>query len=246
MDDFVMRHYTRLAPNYNAYWKYSPSHIKTLGNEIIRILDINPDDAFVDIGCGTGLYSDQIATQTGFTDTATCVDPCREMLAQIPNPKRFRVVNADAESFASRPDLRYNKVLVKEVIQHVVDFKTFLNNIHNSLSNDGRILIIKNVFSDSYPLFGTAKALDRNQEKSTENVLKALEGCGFKTSFESLFLPVALEKGTYFDMIRGRYLSFLSRLSDDDIESGIKELDSNYRDQEILFTDNFQFILGIK
>ena len=51
------KHYDHLAEKYDSLWFYSENFVSFLCQNIINDLDLHPEDKFVDLGCGTGIYA---------------------------------------------------------------------------------------------------------------------------------------------------------------------------------------------
>jgi ubiquinone/menaquinone biosynthesis C-methylase UbiE len=74
-------HYSRLAARFEENWAYSPAFVAWMSGRIASRLSPRAGDRVIDVGCGTGLYSQVLVRRAG---TAVCVDPSAAMLAQLP------------------------------------------------------------------------------------------------------------------------------------------------------------------
>ncbi|MFQ5507472.1 MAG: SAM-dependent methyltransferase, partial [Planctomycetota bacterium] len=63
MTDIVDAHYRRLANQYDEFLLYSPDFVRALTSKMIEMLELQPDEVLVDLGCGTGIYSSDILRQ---------------------------------------------------------------------------------------------------------------------------------------------------------------------------------------
>ena len=56
----IQNHYQTLANKYDKFWGSSPEFINFLTQKIIESLKLVSTDILVDLGCGTGIYSQAI------------------------------------------------------------------------------------------------------------------------------------------------------------------------------------------
>ncbi|MDF3292588.1 class I SAM-dependent methyltransferase [Streptomyces silvisoli] len=86
--------------------------------QIGTALALRSTDRFADVGCGTGLFTREIARLLLPQHPLLCVDPFAAMLKQVEDSGRLLPVQASAEDLAAqRIKLRYallDAVLVKE------------------------------------------------------------------------------------------------------------------------------------
>jgi ubiquinone/menaquinone biosynthesis C-methylase UbiE len=139
-DEVIQTHYRRLGPNYNALLQYSPDFVRTLTSKMIEELRLHEDDRFVDLGCGTGMYTVDLLQQVPLRQPAIGVDPFAEMLAHIPDDAHIVAVQADALEFSARAG-SYDKVLIKEAVHHIDQRKQLFRNLHERLAPGGELLV---------------------------------------------------------------------------------------------------------
>ncbi|MFT6937077.1 MAG: hypothetical protein ACJA1N_001377 [Saprospiraceae bacterium] len=59
--------------------------------------------------------------------------------------------------------------------------------------------------------------------------------------------PLSIEKNRYLKMVTNRYISILSLFSDDEIKTGIKEIEKKHKNHDYLeFDDIFVVVTGKK
>ena len=245
-ENLVENHYKNLSENYDDYLLYSPAFVRTLTKKMIQMLDIKEDDVFVDLGGGTGMYTKDILDQVPLKKPAILVDPFAEMLSQAESHYKIECKQYDGLAFSALEG-KYDKVLMKEAVHHIEDKDLLFQNLFERLSPGGQLLLAHVPPELDYPLF--KKALDkvRTWHADPEDLNRTLKKTGFQVNHEYLKYPQSIPKQKYIDMVRTGYMTVLSSFSDEEIEEGIKEMETNLSGKEILeFEDHFDFISAWK
>lgn len=245
-EELLGRHYKSLAERYNDFLYYSPEFIRALTSKMIEMLELRETDTFVDLGCGTAMYSLDIIQQVPLKEKIIAVDPYPEMLAQIPKDVPVRKVELDALSFARQPGA-YDKVLIKEAIHHVPEREELFDCLYKRLNKDGILLLVHVPPEVEYPLF--QKALERCKEwhADPDELSEQLKNAGFRLERDSLRYPHTIAKEKYFQMVRSCYMSVLTSMDESDIEEGLMEMEQEYRKHEVLrFIDHFDYLKAVK
>ena len=242
----VTEHYDNLSNEFNRFWNYSNSFVASLTADIRHYLDLKSGDVFVDIGCGTGLYTLKLVDGVVPELKTICVDVSSRQLQNIPDKPGLVKVLSDAYDFAKAPG-KFDKILLKEVMHHVKKKDELIKELCRSLNISGRVLIIISPVKVNYPLFRKALSI-RNKGRSIKRLLvKAMTDEGLTVEVYRKKYQVKIEKERYFEMVRGRYMSFLSSLSDDELSLGVKEMEKVFSTLEhVVFFERYIFILGQK
>ncbi|NUM52223.1 MAG: class I SAM-dependent methyltransferase [Candidatus Hydrogenedentes bacterium] len=242
----VERHYRRLAVNYDRFLYYSSDFVAAVSARVIEALDLRSEDRFVDLGCGTGMFTIEIANRVNLNQPVLAVDPFIEMLAQVPQNRGIRTIMMDALIF-SRQTMAYDKVLMKESVHHVRDRVALFENLRRRLSSRGRLLLVGVPPEIDYPLFDAALERSVSWHADPETLAGDMQSAGFAVRTGELTYNHAIPKGTYFEMVRSKYMSLLSTFSDDQIDQGLREMAARYADVSTLrFQDRFRTVLGVK
>lgn len=245
-EEVLDRHYKSLSERYNDFLYYSPGFVRTLTSKMIEMLELRETDVFVDLGCGTAMYSLDIIQQLPLKERVIAVDPYPEMLAQIPQDAYVEKVALDALSFARKP-AAYDKVLIKEAIHHVPEREELFDCLYKRLNDGGILLLVHVPPKVEYPLF--KKALDRCLEwhADPDELSEQLKAAGFRLERDSVRYPHAIAKEKYFQMVQNCYMSVLTSMDKDDIEEGLLEMEREYRDHDVLrFVDHFDYLKAVK
>jgi ubiquinone/menaquinone biosynthesis C-methylase UbiE len=239
-------HYDHLAPVYDQNWAYSPDFLEWMSGCILTRLRVKHGDRVVDVGCGTGLYARRLAEHTG---SVVCVDPSARMLERIPDDPRLVVVQASAEDLASGstvpPGGRFEAIVVKEAIHHVVDRGAVIGGLAKLLVPGGRLLIVMLPTSIEYPLFQAAHDRFRELQPDPRAIAAAMGDAGLTVELSYDDFPLAFPTDRYVAMVRDRYLSLLSMFDDEELAAGMAEIRRRYPGEQVEFRDRFAFVLGV-
>ena len=245
-DATVAEHYRRLADHYDEFLLYSPRFIRTLTSKMVQMLDLREADRFVDLGCGTAMYSADILQQVRLTTPVTGVDPFPEMLARIPDGVPVTKVALGALAFSAQPGA-YDKILMKEAVHHEEDRATLFANLFARLRPAGRLLLVHVPPKLDYPLFDAALRRAEQWHADPDKLVRLLMQAGFAVEREAVDFRHTIPTRKYFQMVGGRYMSVLSSFSAEDIAEGLREMERRYGALETLeFIDHFDYIAGIK
>jgi 2-polyprenyl-3-methyl-5-hydroxy-6-metoxy-1,4-benzoquinol methylase len=247
--DGTQAHYDRLAANYDHNWAYSPAYIAWMTRCILDRAAIGPGQVFADIGCGTGLYSRQLAAAGA---TVICADPSQAMLDQLPGDSALEPVRASAQDIAERrvalPTQRLDAIVIKEAVHHVPasDRQAVLNGLTGLLAPGGRIVIAMLPAQISYPLFPAALQRFESLQPDPADIVAALSRAGLETELTYDSYALTFEKDRYLAMVRNRYMSLLASFTDAELERGITEIRERFPGDRLEFADRFAFIRGIR
>ncbi len=246
MKQVLDRHYKGLADDYDRFLYYSEDFVRALTAKMIQMLRLNESDKFVDLGCGTGMYSLAILEQLTFKHDILDVDPYPEMLAKIPSNAPIKRLATAALAFSKRPE-SYDKILIKEAIHHIPEREELFQNLYQRLNAGGILLLVHVPPKVQYPLF--SKALERCEQwhADPDELEEQLRAAGFAVERSALDYPHAIPKEQYFKMVEGCYMSALSSVDPEDIRQGLAEMAEKYQCQDTLkFIDHFDYIAGKK
>ena len=244
----VQKHYQNLAQNFDDLWTYSPAFIKFISEQIVQHLELKSHDIFLDLGCGTGLFTKEINSIVRFENPVICCDISADMLAQFPENSHYHCVVMDAVNFSCQ-SYEYNQILMKEMIHHlnVDEQEKLLENLFARLQLGGKFLLMLLPPTIEYPLFETALRRYEDLQPDYKYLIKLFQKVGFKTSVDFIEYPLSIPKSKYIKMVNNRYMSLLSSFDDKEIQKGIFEIEQKYSNQAILeFNDRFVCITGEK
>lgn len=242
-------HYDRLAASYDQNWAYSPAYITWMTRCILDRAATGPGQVVADIGCGTGLYSRQLAAAGA---TVICADPSQAMLDQLPGDPALVPVRASAQDIAEHrvalPAQPLDAIVIKEAVHHVPasDRHAVLNGLTELLAPGGRIVIAMLPARISYPLFTAALQRFESLQPDPADIAAALSGAGLETELSYDSYALTFEKDRYLAMVRNRYMSLLADFTDAELERGVAEIRERFPGDRLEFADRFAFIRGIR
>jgi SAM-dependent methyltransferase len=180
----------------------------------------------VDVGCGTGRLAGELA-QRGARVWA--VDPSEEMLAEAGRrlPRLVGLKRGSAEALPFR-DGWFERAVLWLVVHHV-DRARALPELRRVLRHGGKIVIA--TFPPGHfrriwlaPLFPSLEAIDRARFPRPDDLGKELEAHGFgNVQIHGLTLPARVTREEALERIRGRYISTLWLLDEDEYRAGLEK-----------------------
>lgn len=240
-------HYDRLAASYDENWAaHNEAFNGWMSERILDRLDLRADDRVVDLGCGTGIFSNALATRV---HGLVCVDPSPKMLAQLPkNSAAVVPVQASAEDVASGgirlPYDRVDAILIKEALHHVRNRGAVIAGLARLLAPGGRMLVVTLPTKISYPLFRRALEVFAAHQPDPADIAGAMRAAelAVEVTYETYRREFARDR--YVAMVRNRHMSLLSEFDDAELESGIREIEREHPEEVLEFDDRFAFVLG--
>lgn len=109
-----------------------------------RALDPRPGETILDLGCGQGLLTADVARAVGDDGHVTGVDPSPDMrdgaVATCTDFPAVTIADGDAHAIPA-PDARYDKAVSLQVLEYVPDMPAALTELHRVLRPGGRVVI---------------------------------------------------------------------------------------------------------
>ncbi|MBN2865418.1 MAG: methyltransferase domain-containing protein [Thiotrichales bacterium] len=223
----MKNHFDDIAEDYNDIWAFTPGYQEFMRNAILEALVLQPNDQLVDVGGGTGSYTYLISQQAGLLNKPYCVEPSAPMAAVAAQNRQLKVCCEDANQFALR-DIRYDKLLLKEVVHHIKDRPAVWQGVFKQLNDVGRMLIVTRPRKLNFPFFDAAKQAFYHNQADANIWADELSLAGFNVDIQYATYEFELDKPVWFNMLRNRFMSDLAPFSDADIEAGILQVDRQY------------------
>lgn len=243
----LKEHYDNLAIQFDKCWHFSDEYLEANKTQIFDLLELKKEDIFIDLGCGSGLYSKLIHNEIQFINKITCVDFSEKMIEQINGLDCIKYQENIVE-FSNRKII-CNKILCKEVIHHLdnKNRKILFNNLYNNLIDNGKLLILYFTKQTNLPLFKNATIEYSKNVVEPDIIVSELIDSNFKVQTFKYKLPIKIDKQQYYNNLRKRFISVLEQFTDEEIESGIIELETKYNTiNQFVISDNMISILAKK
>lgn len=209
----------------DKYLKLIKSHLNT-----------SKEKTFLDLGCGHGDFTKLFSTDFKFSYGL-------EPFLKITNSNDFNI------EFEAIDLFKFNKkvdiLLGKEMIHHIDNKADFFNKLHEVI-NEKAVFITRPKFIE-IPFFNKALTLFSESQPNQDLILKEVPKDKFKYRVNPYSLTITLKKSDFYFLIRSRFWSCFSEFSDLELNKGIEEIDSKFKDKEIIsFKDNLLIIELLK
>jgi len=182
------------------------------------LFDMQKTDRFLDVGCGEGYYTMPLAAHAGYTVGADLSQSVLRVFRGLKNfpAAQIRLVNGDVERLPF-PDESFDKILCSHVLEHVLDDRAVLDEIHRLLRPDGRaILAIPLKYTPQhrtvYAAIGLARSVLKPGKRGTPHLPpgslnKALVGRQAHIRHHSLagFLALVRSAGFEVEVVKGMW-----------------------------------------
>jgi len=97
------------------------------------------------------------------------------------------------------------------------------------------------------PLFEKAKKAFKQNVMMPSDIVSEMQDVGFVVQQSEYSLPIDIEKNKYYNNLRKRFMSVLSLFTEDEIETGILQLEQKYYKTDRIVTEvSMVSILGCK
>jgi SAM-dependent methyltransferase len=190
----------------------------------------------LDVGCGTGRFAVRAAERFGARVWG--VDPSGEMLAEA----RARASRGVGWKQASAEELPFKSGWFDGLHMHLVlhvlsDPERALEECARVMSPGGRLAAVTFELEhfDRFhlvPYFPSLQAIDRERFPDPAEVCRRLTGAGFDgVRHEPIRQQVAIEPGELVERVRGRYISTLHLLDEDEYRRGLALLETDLHDR---------------
>jgi ubiquinone/menaquinone biosynthesis C-methylase UbiE len=223
--------FNQMAPLYDMYRGVDTQVLEYLSRQM-KARASGRDQALLDIGCGTGRYSIQLAEN--YDLQLTGVDVSEKMLNQAreKHPSGVWLLKPIEEAVFS--DEPFDFILMSYVIHHLKDYPKTLSDCHRYLRPGGALFIVTDSheqFHDSYfhQLVPSILEIDLNRFPEIDTLCDTLTRMGFKVNLTELSKRRTVSSRRDVEDIvektRRRYVSTLTYLTDDELETGAQRVE---------------------
>lgn len=227
--------------DHDSLWNFSSGHYEWLSGVISEHLAARPEHMVVDLGAGTGYFLQKLSREVSFANPPVAVEPDPEMARIAKRRTGIRCIDVTAEQYLASPS-KTDRFLLKEMIHHVLDRQTLWSGIRSALNPGGRAVVITRPQVPGIPFFDKAMEAFARGQPGIDTLLSEIESAGLIPEFHEVSMSMSLEKERWLTMLKSRFSTNLNSLSDDDIESGVREIEQKYPCRVIDFHEHLVVI----
>jgi ubiquinone/menaquinone biosynthesis C-methylase UbiE len=184
--------------------------------------------AILDLGCGTGAYSEWL--DEAFDATVIGVEPSARMRAVAEREHahpRVRYLDGSAERIPLAND-SCDAALLSNVLHHVQDLDACLSELGRVIRSGGLVLVRGSLRGSRVPFldyFPAARPIARDQSPPVGEVVAAFSEGGFEhVASEVVDQETSPSFRDYYERVRLRAISTLELIGDDEFEQGIERM----------------------
>ncbi|MGY0219037.1 class I SAM-dependent methyltransferase [Endozoicomonadaceae bacterium StTr2] len=239
-------HYAELGSGFDQAWFFASGYREWLANRICLQLQLGAEDVLVDIGGGTGLFSELVRQQAGLKSDVVCVDRCPELLEVAAKRPGIKVCCADVQQYFMSP-LPGQKILLKEIVHHLPKRPQLWQSMHYALPAEGSVLIVTRPRQSEFPLFAAALDEFARTQPDSETLIAELRQAGFAVQCTEEKFEIKMTTEQWLKMVGSRFLSTLTMIDEEAFVQGYEALKNELSGrQTVEFADRIIFIQAVK
>ena len=221
----------------NKTWLSSKKYISAFNFFLKKKVKLNKNTKILDIGCGRANIISFLQKKYKFKNKAIGIDIVRNKGIK----KNIQFIKSDAIPYLKKKQ-NYDLILIKQSVHFfsIKQLNSLLNLAKKKLNPKGQLLIFSlKIKNNKIPCFKLMrKKLNESLEKD-KIFFKIIKKNLKKISESNFNFKVNIAKKRYLSMISSRYISCLLNISKEDLNKGISEIKSKYKNQ-IKFTDTLK------
>ena len=224
----------------NNTWLSSKKYINTFNNFLRSKVKLNKNSKILDVGCGRANIISYLHKQYKFNNKPIGLDVVRNK--NIKSNIMFKKI--DAIKYLKKTNSLFDLILIKQTIHFFTkkQIKILLKLSKNHLNKNGKIMFFSlQTTNNEIPSFDIMKLKLNSSLKRDEILINEIKKNLKVYKLTYLQYKVNVSKARYIKMIKSRYISCLLKLSNKQLQRGVSEIKSNYKNQ-IKFTDTLNCI----
>lgn len=223
---------TDIPEAYNQGRDHGPAVLQQWMNVIAIHVDEKTVMNVLDLGCGTGRFSQALATR--FNAMVVGVDPSGRMLRQAINSlisDRVFYVAGAAEALPLQAN-SIDLIFISMVFHHFKDSHLVAQECRRVLRENGRVFLrtgsLEKISMYPYvPFFPRSRTLLEEQLPALAFQCEVFESASFQTLFSGVVIQqIAPHYSAFADKLSVRADSILASLDDDEFEAGVRAVRS--------------------
>ena len=219
----------------NKTWLSSKNYIKSFNKFLIQNTKLNSRSEILDIGCGRGKITGNLATKIKLINKPIGLD----VENNKDKSKKIIFKKIDAITYLSKTKITFDLILIKQTI-HLLKKNQILRLLSfckNKLNSNGKIIILSlDPSKNEIPTFSLMKKKLEESLKRDKKIFELITKTYPKIIIKNFIFKVGITKNEYLKMIKKRYISTLLSFSDKQIKVGLNEINLKYKN-ELNFKD---------
>jgi len=224
---------TEIPVVYDRGRDHGPENLQLWMNVLSAYVENQPVNTILDLGCGTGRYSEALARH--FDAAVIGLDPSTKMLDQARKKQRDSRVRYQAGSGEAIPlaDNSVDLIFMSMSFHHFIDPKAAARECRRVLINGAPAVLRTGVREriSSYPyveFFPTSRPIMDEVLPTLPFIREVFESAGFSTvSADIVTQQIAPDLAAYTEKLAAGADSVLAQLSENDFNAGIAAMRAN-------------------
>ena len=219
----------------NKTWLSSKSYIQLFNKFITKQHKLNRYSRILDIGCGRGKITGNLATKFKLINKPIGLD----VENNKDKSKKIIFKKIDAITYLSKTKITFDLILIKQTI-HLLKKNQILRLLSfckNKLNSNGKIIILSlDPNKNEIPTFSLMKKKLEESLKRDKKIFELITKTYPKIIIKNFIFKVVITKNEYLKMIKKKYISTLLSFTDKQIKVGLNEINLKYKN-ELNFKD---------
>ena len=222
-------------------WLSSKRYFDDLTKSLIKVLNLKSNSSILDVGCGRAHLIRNLSSKIDFDNILIGVEPINHKKS---DNKKIKVFNQSIQDFLKQNKNRYDFIIFKQVLHLIplIERNKLYRLICNTLSSKGKIVILQMDKNHNFPSFPLMRQRLQASISKHDEIINELN-LNFSNMKEEKFkFNVKISKKDYLNMVKNRFISILTNLTNSEIKEGCSYINQNYP-SDIIFDDILNIII---
>ena len=211
----------------NKTWLSSKEYIDSFIKFLIKNKKLNRDSSILDIGCGRGKILGKLKTKTKLRNKPIGIDPVNHK----DKDRNIIFKKIDAFKFFKANKIKFDLIIIKQTIHFfpLKDIPRLLRYCKNTLNDNGKLMIFSiNKKQTQIPTFPKMEKRLIQSLKKDLVIKKKILRDNKNIKIKVFNFKVKINRSSYLDMIKQKYISVLLDFKKEELEKGMNEINFNY------------------
>ena len=225
----------------NKTWLSSNDYVDSFVKFLIKNKKLNKDSNILDIGCGRGKILGKIKTKVKLKNKPIGIDPVNHR----DKDRNIIFKRIDAFKFFKANKIKFDLIIIKQTIHFfpIKDIPRLIKYCQNALNNNGKLMIFSiNEKRTQIPTFIKMEKKFKQSLKRGFLIKKKILKNNKYIKNKIFDFYVKIQKNSYLNMIKQKYISVLLDFNKEELDKGIKEINTNYS-KILRFKDSLNCII---